>query len=443
MTLGFGLSSDTTRGGIAHRVIAAVCRRRWSIALFTGLAAIALAGHRAPANPGALTEMEPGILQRHFDSFLQTAGAGFGYVGSLAGGSQELLESARAVVQDVEALAADSGREIGALVAGVDDRSLLIMACLGLAATAALVILFAILLGRRDISFRNGEEVIAGTGAPCLGVVPEIKRNSEIERIRFSESVWQLAVSLGLVGGTPPRIILVASANRGDGKSVLTIALAKCLSDTGQRVLAINASPNSVRSADPELGPTLEELLGSDRSRFMDPENSQSIHMVGRSSGPGDRRLFGKAFDEFIREAQERYDTIFIEAAPTGLLSDALILARHAHLVLLSVRARKTRRSEVLPCLASFACAGVGVAGIVLSRVDARTANASRYGSRAARRIVERSLLAERHRPALLVPLREAEAPAPRQRARNIEQSESAGSGYDATQPSFATAGDG
>ncbi|WP_164919638.1 GumC family protein [Hansschlegelia zhihuaiae] len=230
----------------------------------------------------------------------------------------------------------------------------------------------ALLLERRDTGFRSASELADG-GVRCLGSLPEIApRAPPVEKALFSESVRQIAATAGLLGPpASPQVVMVTSVEPREGKSVLMVALARCLADAGQRVLAIDASPAAAGETLADEKATLERLLEGERSLPEAPEPASRVRVVRRASGlGGGQELFGGAFDGLIQKARRHYDAILVEAPPISLVADALILGRSADAVVLAVRWRKTRRAAVAECLERLTQSSVDVVGVVLSRVN-------------------------------------------------------------------------
>ena len=83
----------------------------------------------------------------------------------------------------------------------------------------------------------------ASTGLPCFALVPENPRPYlaalESPFSLYAEQLRALRTGLGLVGG-PCKIIAITAARPGEGKTTLSIALARSLAAAGVRVLAID-----------------------------------------------------------------------------------------------------------------------------------------------------------------------------------------------------------
>ncbi len=278
-----------------------------------------------------------------------------------------LFAPGRGVADLPESLASD----ISLLSSHGDERTLILGICLAVSLVAAAVSAITVLVQRRDRKLRTVTDVVKATGESCVGALPEMRhRDSHSEREQFAQSVWELAVKLDLVGSPKSRLVLVASPNFKEGKSVLTAGLAQCLSELGQKVLVVNAAPRGGEDSVVALDPS----LASERLRLLLPDTGRDDPIDGQKSAVRyDRRLFGPAFQTSLEDARKRYDTILVEAPPTNLYPDALILGRKADLAIVVVRARRTRRSDLTRCLTALGTLPVRIGGIVLSRTNGST----------------------------------------------------------------------
>jgi Mrp family chromosome partitioning ATPase len=128
-----------------------------------------------------------------------------------------------------------------------------------------------------------------------------------------------------------PGVIIVTSAERGDGKSVTAYSLAQCLARAGRRAALVAGSgpfPKGAPPAATELGDEAVEAF--------------SIVRVRKPA----TALKGKAATEFLRSTRADYDYTIVDAGP--LLADdfALGLVGRVDGVIVSVRLGRSRSDE-------------------------------------------------------------------------------------------------
>lgn len=245
----------------------------------------------------------------------------------------------------------------------------LLIMILAAAGGASLGATLALLMERQDRGFRDAGQIEGDRGPRCLATIPELSRmDSPVEWALFFDAVRRLAANLGLFGASAPGTVLVASAGPHEGKSVLVVALAKCLAEAGRSVLVIDTSPNPDGGGRHEAETSLEALLGGEES-LDQGDTGAGIVLARRRLGLADGSpVFGEAFAHLILRARERYDTILIEAPPISLLSDAILAADNADTVVLVARWMNTRRAAAAAAFEALEHASAHVAGLVLTR---------------------------------------------------------------------------
>lgn len=247
-----------------------------------------------------------------------------------------------------------------------------LMLAMATAAATGAGILAALLLNRRDRGFDSDRQIALTTGRRCLAAIPEVRQTeSPLQWALFSESVRNLAANLGLYDSTTSRVVLITSAAPQEGKTILAVALAKCLAEIGQQVLVIDTSPGTVGDQKTDPAATLEELLDGSRGLAEGEDAGSRVRLLRRSTGLGDDPpIFGAALDRLIQTSRQHYDTVLIEAAPIELLADAVILARSTDVTVLTARWMSTPRARVEEAIERLETSHNKVAGVVLSRID-------------------------------------------------------------------------
>ena len=257
-------------------------------------------------------------------------------------------------------------------------------------------LLLAYLLELADATFRSGEDVRNLLGLPCLGLVPEISRRV-IGRHRvedyiahkpfspFAEQMRAVRVGLWLGSGANegparrPRIVAITAARPAEGKTTVTLALARAAAMAGERVAVLDcdirepglgrllAADGSLGLVDCLLGhATLTDVIRRDRLTNMDfiPAGAAETHSLGL--------LMSDAMAAILQALRQNYDLILLDAPPSLAMADARILARLADATLLCLRWRSTPRGVVRDALDLLEHAQANLIGVVLTRVDVR-----------------------------------------------------------------------
>jgi succinoglycan biosynthesis transport protein ExoP len=243
----------------------------------------------------------------------------------------------------------------------------------------------AAVLERRDHGFRTSHDVTDATDLRCLGLVPELPPDESLladatplatsrTRTVFDEAVRLVASGVGLLqsnhsGGA--RVVVVASAMPGEGRSTLCAGLARAVSLTGRRVLLIDGPP---RRFDPytDAGKPTPAAPGSNMALQTVKSAGGMVDTIRRTSATAlSLDVFGSAHvGRALEEARRHFDVILIEGPPTMLVADGLVLGAMADSVIVAVRWADTKRRTVMTALRRMEEHGVVVDGVVLTRVD-------------------------------------------------------------------------
>ena len=208
----------------------------------------------------------------------------------------------------------------------------------------------------RDDRFNSLDDVSEKFGDVVVGQVPHIPRLKgqktpllalDDPREMYAESYRNLRSAIFFMPseGTPPKILMIASAQPGEGKSTITANLGRTLSQGSSRVLVIDANLrkghlHQLLGLRPEPGladylsgsSTFEEVLQSD-SR----PNLFFISRGKETSNPGDLFLDPKIDDLFARLRKE-FDYVLVDTCPVFAADDAPTLAPRTDGTLFVVR---------------------------------------------------------------------------------------------------------
>jgi Mrp family chromosome partitioning ATPase len=215
-------------------------------------------------------------------------------------------------------------------------------------------------------------------GLPTLGLVPRVDELAEGERPHrylaarplsaYAEAVRAIHTSLGLANvDSPPKVVLVASSLRGEGRTTLAASLAAFAAREGSgRVLLMTDRD--------QPGPAhgSGEVVGRDEDAGLD-----CLPLERRAVDPPDL-LRRHATRRLVAELRAAYDYVVIDSPPLLGTADLPVSPALADAALLVVRWEATGRAAAADGLARLRDAGASVAGAVLTRID--VVRHARYG---------------------------------------------------------------
>ena len=256
-------------------------------------------------------------------------------------------------------------------------------------AGVGLGLLLVYMLHLFDTSVNSGDDIRAATGLTCFALLPEVgKRALGATRIEdyatrrpltaYAEQIRGLRAGLWL-GAHRPRVIAIAAARPGEGKTVVTLSLGRSAQQAGERVLLIECDFRQARfarllAAEGELG--LSDLLrgaaGLEDVLRADPLTGLAFIPAGKPGGDPLSLFLSDAMAQLIDVARTHYDLILLDTPPVQAMSEARVAAALADAVLLCVRWRQTPRSVLRHALELLRDAHANVVGTALTRVDPR-----------------------------------------------------------------------
>jgi capsular exopolysaccharide synthesis family protein len=262
-----------------------------------------------------------------------------------------------------------------------------VVLALAFAGASMLAALLVFGLENLDQGFRDLGQVEQMLGVPALGFVPQLRPGEQADSYvltkpfsAYSEAIRGIYTSLILSDvDKPPRVILVTSSLPGEGKSAISIGLARLVARSGKRVLAIDADlrkPRLHNAFGAPLKPglidhlagkaTIEEIL------YRDTESSALV-MPSGSHAPNPADIFtSEHMRKLLGTLSAMFDLIILDSAPLLAVSDARSLCPLADKVLFAVRWQHTRMAAALPAIRQIINANGDLAGVLLTMTDTK-----------------------------------------------------------------------
>jgi capsular exopolysaccharide synthesis family protein len=238
----------------------------------------------------------------------------------------------------------------------------------------------ALLRDQFDRRFHCSREVEQELGLPLLGRVPFLPEMAG-SAPRAGETLCNLVTSLELLPEGPKgrdrRLILMASADAGEGRSMLAALLGQTLADQGQRVLLVDTDLHN---------PTLHLLLGATNGRgvadlLADSEKapeeviqplSDTLHFLSAGSSPQEasKRLGSVPCHRLLERLRHvaGYDMVIFDSPPSVNVGDALLLAREVDGTIFVVSLEQVDRALPAQALERLRDIRAEVLGVVTNR---------------------------------------------------------------------------
>lgn len=236
-----------------------------------------------------------------------------------------------------------------------------------------------------DRTFRTRQQVEEHTGLPTLALVPAV-RARESARILddvnspFSESIRALHMRLQFNGnGKGGKVVMFTSAAPHEGKSRISISLARLMARTGRRVIVVDCDwqrPMVHRHFGQRSYPGLADLLNGDvdAEKVVHHDRATGAHAIfaGNVQPMSDDPLRIERLRPLLRTLAKHYDLVIVDSLPVLSGSEALSIASLVDRVVFVVRWGRTPRQVVLDGLQQIAEMHGKISGVILSQVDPR-----------------------------------------------------------------------
>jgi capsular exopolysaccharide synthesis family protein len=172
-------------------------------------------------------------------------------------------------------------------------------------------------------------------------------------------------------------VVLLTSSIPQEGKSTTAVNLAKALAESGDPTLVVDFDLRR-SSVHTHLRlyrePGLADYCSKDLKLDIIVQSTRQENLSAVTSGklpPNPPALIGSlAVRRFLEECRERYTWIVVDAPPIVSVTDPLLLAKLADMVLMVVRANQVDRKLARRSLTALRRTESRIVGVVLNGVD-------------------------------------------------------------------------
>lgn len=207
-----------------------------------------------------------------------------------------------------------------------------------------------------DTKVKSRFEITKKLSIPFLGEIPKSETPNEIvdtsSRSSTAEAMRIVRMNLDFMLNQVPegkaKTILFTSTISGEGKTFLSVNLAGIFALSGKKVLLIGMdirNPKLNEYIDLPSSAGLTNYLSSSNAKIEDyifkHKGFEQLYVLPPGSIPPNptELLMNKKVDELFAQFKKEYDFIIVDTAPVSLVSDTLIIAKHADTFVYVVRA--------------------------------------------------------------------------------------------------------
>jgi capsular exopolysaccharide synthesis family protein len=259
--------------------------------------------------------------------------------------------------------------------------------------SAALIlgILLVFAIEKLDLGFRSMEQVERFLGVSPLGLIPTVSKLTMIGKkphdyvlenpgSAFCEAIRSLYTNILLSDvAQRPKVIMVTSALPREGKTVVTLSLARMLSTAGNKVIVVDCDfrkPTVHKDLGIPPGPGLSDYLTGDAvlDQIIQEDNESGAHILraGTHVQKSPDQLDSGLMQKLLKNLRLKYDVVILDSPPVLVVSDPLFIARLVDMTIFLVRWARTRRAVASLGLRQVLGAQANVGGVLLTMVDVK-----------------------------------------------------------------------
>lgn len=264
------------------------------------------------------------------------------------------------------------------------DNTLKFMA-LGILGSLGFGVILAFLLDY--LTVREGEELIpdglntrAVLGLPVFGRIPVLKQPLPGLDSPEAEIIRQLRANILLSpAGQRLKVLVIASPQPGDGKTLTAANLAAVMADGKTRVALVDADlrhPSLHEIFDQPNLTGLADLLSADADQpgqdifpVLRETDIPGLLILPAGKQPQDPSalLSSPALKRILAELSRAFDYVIIDTPPCMVAPDSILLSQHADGTLLVVRPGKTSLKAAEDAIYSFSSNGLNILGVAIN----------------------------------------------------------------------------
>ncbi len=259
------------------------------------------------------------------------------------------------------------------------------LAAMGSAIFASIIVLIEAMLASKVMQFRKVAKMF---NTKILGVIPKIRvRRSNKKKplfeldsakhMNFLESLRSTRTNILLDANlSRQKVIAITSISPNDGKSTMSIQLAKSFAEL-EKVILVDADlrfPSIGEALDISVNqPGLTNVIAKKHklSEGIIRNSKNKFHILTAGFQSKNPLLFlsQPRLKKVVHTLTSNYDRVVLECPPIMSVSDAFVISKHVDSIYLVVDVEKTSQAELTNCLEELTQANIQVGGLILNKV--------------------------------------------------------------------------
>ena len=199
--------------------------------------------------------------------------------------------------------------------------------------------------------------------APILGLIPHYKQerlaNSKLivtnnPKSSISESLRSIRTNMEFMAANGKnQVISVTSTVSGEGKTFIAVNLGAVFAYAGQKVVVVDLDMRKPKvhiafKSDHVQRGMSTILIGKEKVEDCIQESElDNLHFISAGPMPPNpsELLLSPRFEKILEDLKKKYDVIFLDSPPVGLVTDGILVMKKADLPVYVVRADYSKRS--------------------------------------------------------------------------------------------------
>ena len=256
----------------------------------------------------------------------------------------------------------------------------------------------ALLIEKLDNTYRSASQLEQAFGIPCYGLIPLVEGKLSQKAVAnyvvskpssiITESVKTLRTVLKLRNkGEKTKVLTITSSFPGEGKTTLSIWMARLAAKSGEKVILIDGDlrrPNVHRSLGMSNDVSLVDYLTGQKEldETIKRDESTGLDVIMGASVPNSALdlVSSDKMHKLVEGLKQSYDLVIIDTLACLAVSDAHVLTTLSDFTLYAVGWDQTPREVVMSGIKQFADTREGQMAFVLSNVDVTLHSKYGYG---------------------------------------------------------------